>query len=157
MQTTKSRLVLSQYREGSEYADKVGVQYHFPRKYYNLLTLPDIEFIYYEPKKKGEGVYFGYGEVGRVDPDPNDPEQFFAEILSYRPLVIQSWPPTNREKPANRIFSKMRRWPYGRSTRKSLRISVSKVASSWRHLVLTAKTPTAMTPLKILLTHQKSK
>ena len=86
MQTTKSRLVLSQYREGSEYADKVGVQYHFPRKYYNLMTLPDIEFIYYEPKKKGEGVYFGYGEVGRVDPDPNDPDQFFAEIVSYRPF-----------------------------------------------------------------------
>lgn len=81
---TKSRLVLSQYREGSEYADKIGEQYHFPKKYYNLLTLPDIEFIYYEPKKRGEGVYFGYGEVGRVDPDPANPDQFFAEILSYR-------------------------------------------------------------------------
>jgi hypothetical protein len=86
MQTVKSRLVLSQYREGSEYADKVGSQYHFPRKYYNLLTLPDIEFIYYEPKRNGEGVYFGYGEVGKVDPDPNNAEQFFAEIVSYRPF-----------------------------------------------------------------------
>ena len=86
MQTTKSRLILSQYREGSEYADRVGVQYHFPRKYYSLLTLPDIEFIYYEPKRNGEGVYFGYGEIGKVDPDPNDPGQFFAEIVSYRPF-----------------------------------------------------------------------
>jgi hypothetical protein len=83
---TKSRLVLSQYREGSEYTDKVGEQYHFPKKYYNLLTLPDIEFIYYEPKKRGEGVYFGYGEVGKVESDPNNPDQFFAEIVSYRPF-----------------------------------------------------------------------
>jgi hypothetical protein len=83
---TKTRLILSQYREGSEYSDEVGVKYHFPRKYYGLLTLPDIEFIYYEPKKRGEGVYFGYGEVGKIDPDPNDPDQFFAEIISYRPF-----------------------------------------------------------------------
>lgn len=83
---TKSRLVLSQYRKGSEYADEVGARYHFPRKYYNLLTLPDIEFIYYEPKKQGEGVYFGYGEIGKVDPDSNNPDQFFAEILNYRPF-----------------------------------------------------------------------
>jgi len=66
------------------YADKIGERYHFPKKYYNLLTLPDIEFIYYEPKKRGEGVYFGYGEVGKVDPDPENPDQFFAEILNFR-------------------------------------------------------------------------
>ena len=81
---TKSRLVLSQYREQSEYDDEVGVRYHFPKKYYNLFTLPNIEFIYYEPKKEGEGLYFGYGEIAKVDPDPTDPNQFSAEILNYR-------------------------------------------------------------------------
>lgn len=82
----KTRLVLCQYREGSAYADEVGVRYHFLRKYYNQLTVPDIEFIYYEPKSKGEGVYFGYAEVGKIDPDPADANQFFAEILNYRPF-----------------------------------------------------------------------
>jgi len=84
MQTPKSRLILTHYREGSEYEGKVGEQYHFPRKYYSLLTLPDIEFIYYEPKAQGEGVYFGYGEIGKVDPDPKNPDRFFGEVLNYR-------------------------------------------------------------------------
>ena len=82
----KTYLVLAQYREASSYADQIGSQYHFPRKYYNFLTLPDIEFIYYEPKKKS-GEYFGYGEVGKVIPDPENADQFFAEILNYRPFT----------------------------------------------------------------------
>ena len=82
----KSRLVLSQYREGSEYADLIGERYHFPKKYYNQLTLPEISFIYYEPSKKGEGVYFGYGEVGKVEPDAENVGQYFAEILNYQPF-----------------------------------------------------------------------
>lgn len=36
---TKTRLVFSQYHEGSDCADEVGAKYHFPRKYYGLLTL----------------------------------------------------------------------------------------------------------------------
>ena len=82
----KTYLVLLQYREMSEYADLVGRRYHFPRKYFNLLRSPDIEFIYYEPKKNGEGVYFGYGRVGTVTPDPIDPNQFFADLLDYIPF-----------------------------------------------------------------------
>jgi hypothetical protein len=83
----KTYLVLAQYREGSTYADLIGVQYHFPRKYFNFLTLPNSQFIYYEPKKAGKGEYFGYGEIGRVTPDPDDPNQFFAEILNYFPFT----------------------------------------------------------------------
>ena len=52
-------LVLSQYRDGSEYEDEVGVKYHFPRKYFNQLTLLNIEFIYFEPRlstRRGVGV-----------------------------------------------------------------------------------------------------
>jgi hypothetical protein len=82
----KTYLVLAQYREGSAYADQIGRQYHFPRKYFNFLTLPDIEFIYYEPKRAGQGEFFGYGEVGKVTPDPENDDQFFAEILNYRPF-----------------------------------------------------------------------
>jgi hypothetical protein len=81
----KTYLVLMQYREGSEYQDEIGRRYHFPRKYYNQLTLPDIYFIYFEPKR-GEGVYFGLGQIGEVTRDPSDPDQFFAAILDYRPF-----------------------------------------------------------------------
>jgi len=81
---SKSRLVLSQYRKDSDYNDEVGKRYHFPKKYYSLVTLPDSEFIYYEPKKKGKGEYFGYGEIGRVDSDPDDSTMFIAEINGYR-------------------------------------------------------------------------
>ena len=83
---TKTYLVLAQYREGSDYDDRIGHQYHFPRKYFNQLTLPDIEFIYFEPKRAGKGEYFGYGQIGKVYPDIQKPDQFFAEILNYRPF-----------------------------------------------------------------------
>lgn len=82
----RTYLILAQYREGSAYADQIGAQYHFPRKYFNFLTLPDVQFIYYEPKKAGKGEYFGYGEIGRVTPDPDDPNQYFAEIFNYFPF-----------------------------------------------------------------------
>jgi hypothetical protein len=61
-------LVLSQYREGSIYLDVVGQRYHFPRKYFNLMKLPDAQFIYYEPAKRGKAQYFGYGELGAIIP-----------------------------------------------------------------------------------------
>jgi hypothetical protein len=80
-------LVLAQYRQGSEYDDQPGSLYHFPRKYFNQLNLPEIEFIYFEPKKSGKGEYFGYGQVGKISPDPKNEGQFFAEILNYRPFT----------------------------------------------------------------------
>src|SRR5713101_10059178 len=82
----RNYLVVAQYRQGSDYADEVGRHYHFPRKYFNQLTLPAIEFIYFEPKKSGKGEYFGYGRIGRVYPDPKNPDQFYAEIFNYRPF-----------------------------------------------------------------------
>lgn len=81
---SKTYLILSQYRNNSLYDNSVGVRYHFPKKYYNLLTLPDIEFIYYEPNSQGEGAYFGYGEVGRIEKDPESPGKYYADILSFR-------------------------------------------------------------------------
>jgi len=48
--------------------------------------VPDAEFIYFEPKKAGKAEYFGYGQIGKVDPDPRNTDQFFAEILNYRPF-----------------------------------------------------------------------
>jgi len=79
-------LILAQYRDGSDYQDQIGRLYHFPRKYFNQLTLPEPQFIYFEPKKAGKGEYFGYGQIGRVYPDDRNNDQFFAEILNYRPF-----------------------------------------------------------------------
>lgn len=78
----KNYLILAQYRSGSEYGDQIGRRYNFPRKYFNQLTVPAAEFIYFEPKS-ASGEYFGYGRIGRVSPDEETPEQFFAEILDY--------------------------------------------------------------------------
>jgi hypothetical protein len=79
--------VLDQYRKDSDYSDKIGKRYHFPNKYRKLLSLPNTQFIYHEPKRKGAGEYFGCGQIGNVTPDPADPEQFFADILNYRPFL----------------------------------------------------------------------
>jgi hypothetical protein len=79
----KTYLVLAQYREVSSYADLIGSRYHFPKKYFNFLTLPNVNFIYYEPKKRGNGEYFGFGEVGAITTDPENAEHFFAEIVNY--------------------------------------------------------------------------
>ena len=83
----KTYLVLAQYREGSNYQDQIGQLYHFPKKYFNQLTLPAPEFIYLEPRKAGKGEYFGYGQIGKVYPDNQNEDQFFAEILDYRPFA----------------------------------------------------------------------
>lgn len=100
-------LVLSQYREGSGYQDRIGLQYHFPRKYYNQLTLPNIEFIYYEPKKNGKGEYFGYGRVGKITQDPDETGQFFAEISGYHafrsPVAYKDDDGSNLEKDIGKL------------------------------------------------------
>jgi len=88
MQQKKTCLVLAQYRKASDYDDQVGSRYHFPKKYFNFMTLADIEFVYYEPQKSGLGEYFGYGEVGEVTRDPQSADHYFAEIINYRPFPM---------------------------------------------------------------------
>ncbi len=80
--------VLLQSREESEYNDFIGKFYHFPKKYLKQLSQSEIEFIYYEPKKKGEGVYFGYGRVKRIFEDKREADHYFAEIVDYKPFAV---------------------------------------------------------------------
>ena len=82
--TTANTLVIAQYRHDSDYADIIGTRYHFPRKYLNMLSLAEVHFLYFEPKKKGEGVFFGYGQIGSIAPDPNGNSHYFASIDTYR-------------------------------------------------------------------------
>ena len=83
----KHCLVLAQHREGSEYNDFIGKYYHFPKKYKKMLSEENLEFVYYEPKKGGKGVYFGYGRLGKVFEDKREDEHYFVEILEYKPFA----------------------------------------------------------------------
>ncbi|MGE4385254.1 MAG: ATP-binding protein [Endomicrobiaceae bacterium] len=84
MELNKEYLVLLQSRKDSNYNDFVGKFYHFPKKFYNLLSQDNISFIYYEPPSKGSGTYFGCGEIGRIFEDKREKDCFFAEILNYK-------------------------------------------------------------------------
>ncbi len=82
----KTYLVLTQNNAGSNHDDQIGLLYHFPRQYFAELTMPDVEFIYFEPKTAGKGEYFGYGQIGKINTDPQNIDLFCAEILNYRPF-----------------------------------------------------------------------
>ena len=81
----KNYLILDQYRTDSTYNDFVGHYYHFPKKYLNLLSQRNIEFIYYEPKKNGEGIYFGSGKIDTAPfPDKREEGFYFVEIAHFK-------------------------------------------------------------------------
>jgi len=78
-------VVLVQHRTASIYNDFIGKYYHFPSKYFNLLSQKGIEFIYFEPTtKNGAGAYFGYGKLGKIFEDNREKGYFFAEITEYK-------------------------------------------------------------------------
>jgi len=81
--------VILQNRGESQYNDFIGKFYHFPKKYIKQLSQDNIDFVYYEPKKKGEGVYFGYGKISKIFEDKKEPEHYFAEIVDYKPFSIE--------------------------------------------------------------------
>lgn len=81
-------LILTQYRNDSDYNDFIGRYYHFPansqKNYLNQFSELPIEFVYYEPDKKGDGVFYGYGKI--VKPpfeDKKTPGHYFVEISDY--------------------------------------------------------------------------
>lgn len=82
-------LILTQYRHESDYNDFLGKYYHFPateKKNYlsNFTSLP-IEVVYYEPDKKGEGVFYGYGKITKPPfIDKKTPNHYFAEISDFK-------------------------------------------------------------------------
>jgi len=86
---TRNCFVILQNREESQYNDFIGKFYHFPKKYIKQLSQKNIEFVYYEPKRKGEGVYFGYGKISKIFEDKKEPEHYFAEIVDFKPFSIE--------------------------------------------------------------------
>lgn len=85
----KNCLVLTQYRESGEYNDFIGKFYHFPsnskKNYLNQFSNLPIEIVYYEPQKKGEGLFYGYGKI--IKPpfkDKREDGYYFVEIEDYK-------------------------------------------------------------------------
>lgn len=81
-------LILTQYREDSEYNDFTGKFYHFPandrKNYLSQFSQLPIEFLYYEPTR-GEGEFYGYGKIVKPPfPDKREPGHYFVEIQEYR-------------------------------------------------------------------------
>lgn len=86
---TRKCFVILQNRKESQYNDFIGKFYHFPKKYIKQLSQKNIEFVYYEPKKKGKGVYFGCGKISKIFEDKKEPEHYFAEIGDFKPFSIE--------------------------------------------------------------------
>lgn len=82
-------LILTQYRHDSDYNDFIGKYYHFPatskKNYLNQFSSLPIEVVYYEPDKKGEGVFYGYGKITKPPfVDKKTPDHYFAEISDFK-------------------------------------------------------------------------
>lgn len=84
-------LILTQYRNDSQYNDFIGKFYHFPatpkKNYLKQFENLPIEIIYYEPEKKGAGEFYGYGKITKPPfEDKRDPDHYFVEIDDYHPF-----------------------------------------------------------------------
>lgn len=84
--TNTNCLVLMQKRSVSDYNDFIGMLYHFPQKYYKLLSSKSIKFIYYDPDAR---VYFGTGEISDIFEDKREENYYFAKVLNYKPFFIE--------------------------------------------------------------------
>ncbi|MDP1764102.1 MAG: sensor histidine kinase [Sediminibacterium sp.] len=82
-------LILTQYRKDSDYNDFIGKYYHFPatdkKNYLNQFASLPIEVVYYEPDKKGDGVFYGYGKITKPPfIDKKTPDHYFVEISDFK-------------------------------------------------------------------------
>ncbi len=85
-------LILTQYRDDSQYNDFIGKFYHFPatekKNYLKQFNSLPLEIIYYEPDKKGAGEFYGYGKISKPPfPDKRESGHYFVEISDYRPFA----------------------------------------------------------------------
>jgi signal transduction histidine kinase len=89
MMDRRNCLILTQYRLDGDYNDFIGKYYHFPatsnKNYFNQFSSLPIEVIYYEPDKKGEGVFYGYGKILKPPfADKKTPDHYFVEISDFK-------------------------------------------------------------------------
>lgn len=103
----------------SQWDDQTGVQYHFPKRYKNILT-PGTNVIYYKSKLRNKAFeqqrkhslqhYFGCAVVGKVWLDTTShKEDYFAEIENYfefdTPILTKHNNETLEIIPENKILN----------------------------------------------------
>lgn len=82
----------------SQWKDKTGELYHFPKKFLNYLT-PGTKVVYYKgrlteqvykcKRLSDKPHYFGMAEIGKVKADPDsEKNDYFADILNYIPFSV---------------------------------------------------------------------
>ena len=104
-------LILTQYREGDEYNDFIGKFYHFPasdkKNYLKQFDSLPIEFVYYEPDKKGKGEFYGYGKITKPPfPDKREDGYYFVEVSDYKPFSKPVYYKNKDGKVIEKIYNK---------------------------------------------------
>ena len=76
-------IVIAQKRN-SEYNNKIGIKYHYPYRYWSLIS-EGVQFVYYHPKEDSDSdsYYFGHGRIGAITRDTTSVDNRYAEIVKY--------------------------------------------------------------------------
>jgi hypothetical protein len=118
----RNGLILTQYRNSDEYNDFIGKFYHFPvnnqKNYLRQFENLPLEFVYYEPEKHGDGVFYGYGRI-RKKPfiDRKDNNFFYVEIDEYKPFSKPVYFKDNNGEILEKIYN-VEYYNYNNSVRK---------------------------------------
>ena len=94
----KDRFVVIVENDESDWNDRAGEQYHFPKMYRHILT-PGTPVIYYKgyltkPKYRtrrlaDEAHYFGQATIGTISRDPNSAKgDLYAKIVDFQPFLV---------------------------------------------------------------------
>jgi hypothetical protein len=79
------------WQDDPDYLDVEGVIYHYPHRYFSLISGYE-RFIYYRPARgasAGEASsYFGYGSLGEPFPDPEDETHRYVPIRQFRRFSV---------------------------------------------------------------------
>ena len=69
----------------SRYDDEIAERYHFPKKYLKSAreTVGDGVIFYESRRDGGRLAYFATGEVTAIEPDPIQPDHYYARISNY--------------------------------------------------------------------------
>lgn len=78
-----SYLVLEKHRNSFKESHGTDGSYLCPIEYYDVLCLPNVEFVYYEPRPNHGGVYWGYGNIHLVNSCSKDSSQCVATIRDF--------------------------------------------------------------------------
>lgn len=71
------------HKPGSPYDDDPGERYHFPRVYLSRVQQVVGDYVAFHElydRGRGSNAYVSFAKVVRIDPDPKDPERYYARL-----------------------------------------------------------------------------